>query len=465
MEGHAVSARGAARLLALLVVLAPVALAQTPTTPPPPTIVVPPPAPTLPPIVQGSPDVELLAPAAPIPAKERVNVFVGVLNRGPGAIRDVEALVQPAGTEGLVVVGQLLRGLDDLPENESGVLLVRVATPDTAGGATLTVTFRFTDETGSRHELTRAVSLQIAPPRSDPLQVVSDAQQVAAGGDEAIALRIVNQDRRPVTSLDVFFQPDDAQAVELGGDEELAPGPTGSQLLRGARLEPGEGVSVAVPALTSRTPEDVVSYRVLLRYTLDGFAREQSLTFGTRLEGETRLRVLEARVERVGDGLALTGTLVNTGTATAWNPRVSTAPGAGYRADAPVLIEDLEPNEGVDFRIPVERAGDSRPGAKLLVVDWNDADGEVHEAPVEGEATPPPPAPASLLERARELALSPLAWGVALALLVAVAAVAAWRHMHRVRAEDEAREEAPAAAGRDAVRERQRTGRRARPGP
>ena len=84
------------------------------------------------PPTSGSPNVELFGPVGVLPAKERTNVLLEAANLGPGAMRNVSALVQPA-TPGLTVVGELTRDLDDLAPGDSAPIFVRVATPDVAG--------------------------------------------------------------------------------------------------------------------------------------------------------------------------------------------------------------------------------------------------------------------------------------------------------------------------------------------
>lgn len=427
--------RGATLTLLFLLALAPPLSAQETPSFPDIDIFVPTP---------GRPDdasgIEVIAPSTPIPAKARTNVFLGVVNLGPGDIRDVRVLVQPASD--LVVIGQAERDLESIPEDDSAMLLVRVATPDAAGSARLTLDFRFVDASGVERSATRTVTLQVAPPASDPLQVTLEDATLLAGDEAALTLRMRNPAERALTDLDVTVEADEI-VTPLGSDvPDAAPGAQSSLVVQGARLAAGESRVVEVPLKTARVADELLSFTVTARYALDGFERQQVFEFGARVLGTVDLRVLEAREVDTGAGLELAGTLVNTGTGTAWNPRVDVAEGSGLRAPTPALIEDLEANEAVDFRLRVERVGEPAPGAPLLRVDWNDDRGEMHERTVAAERVPlPPPAPSALesvwARATSALGLVALAVVLLLALvLLGLFAARYVHHRHEERAEE-----------------------------
>jgi len=368
----------------------------------------------------ASPDLEILAPAVPLPAKERVNLFLEIVNLGPGAARDVAVLVQPADASGLVVIGQVERGLDDLAENDSELFVVRVATPDRAGGASLTFTFTLTNEAGARVTIERTVSVQIAPPTSDPLLATLDARTLEAGNASELEVTVQNSGKRPITNLDLVVETDPSPIPLADPRTDLAPGSTSSLVLQGGTLTPGESARVVVPVLTSLRAEDLILFTLTARYTFDGYERKQTFDFGKRILGSVEIRVLEAREVETGAGLEIAGTIVNVGTGTAWNPQVRPAEGSGLRADGPKLIENLEPNDAVDIRLPVERVGARAAGAPLIEIVWNDDFGELHPQVVEGDLIPlPPKAPRPFAEF-----LQRLASGWVLVALIAMAAVA-----------------------------------------
>lgn len=382
--------RGAGLALVVLLGFAPFIAAQEAPTLPDIDIFVPTP--------RGPDDaggIEVIAPSTPIPAKARTNVFLGVVNLGPGDIRDVRVLVQPESD--LVVIGQAERDLESIREDDSAMLLVRVATPDAAGSARLTLDFRFVDASGAERTATRTVTLQVAPPTSDPLEVTLEDATLLAGDEAALTLRLRNPSERALTNLDITVEADET-LTPLGSDvPDAVPGTESSLVVQGARLAAGESRVVEVPLKTARVADELLSFTVTASYALDGFERQQIVELGARVLGTVELRVLEAREVDTGAGLELAGTLVNTGTGTAWNPRVDAAEGSGLRAESPALIEDLEANEAVDFRLRVQRVGEPAPGAPLLRVDWNDERGEVQERTVVAERVPlPPPAPSAL---------------------------------------------------------------------
>lgn len=417
--------------------------------------------------VPGAPDVELLGPVAALPAKAQVNLFLSVVNRGPGEMRDVSTLVTTSG--GLVLMGQVQVNLDDLPENNSTLLVVRVATPDQAGAAALAATFTFTAPSGALVNLTRVVSLRVGPPRSDPLQVTYAGDPLVAGATGALDLTIRNTGASAITSLDMDLAVRASgltAALNGSGGADLAAAGEGSRLLQGASLAPGASTSVQVPVRTSLHPDDLLAFTVSARYSVDGFQRDQSFDFGARAVGSVALRILDAREVAAPEGPEIVGTLVNVGTGTAWNPRLTPAPGSGYAGDAPALLEDLKPNQAVDFTLHARRAATPPAGGPLLAIDWNDDFGALQHATIAGRATPLPAAAPTFWQRLGASLLSPL--GVAallgLAVLAGLAILAARLVASHRRAEEDAGESGEPSA-QTPPRAHGRGRHRARPGP
>lgn len=400
----------------------------------------------------GAPRLEVIAPASPLPAKERVNLFLEVVNIGPGSARDLSVFVQP-GSSDIIVIGQLVRGLGDLPEGDSDLLVLRVATPGTAGGATLDLRFTFTGPNGETIVRDRSVNIQISPPASDPLEITHVDKPLVAGEPDSMSIVFTNPYDSAITDLDVSLTAQTDQNVLLRASPSISPAGGSSRIVQGGRLDPGRSVAIDVPVLTSLDPKDLLLFTLTARYTLEGFAREQNFDFGVRVIGDVKIRILEAREVATANGLEVVGTIVNVGTGTAWNPRVGVAEGSGLRVEGPVLVEDLEPNDAVDVRIRVERVGPPVEGAPLFTIDWNDDYGNVVEAKaVEGNLRELPPTKASFFDRlGGALGSMPLAlWAlIALGVLLA-AAVAAYLvgSMRWRREEGEgAREGSPGAEG------------------
>lgn len=389
-------------------------------------------------VVQGGPRLEVLAPASPLPAKERVNLFLEVVNLGPGTIRNLSVFIQPASGSGLVVVGQLTRGLEDIPQNDSDLLVLRVATPDTEGSASLSLRFTFTGPNGETIVRERLVNVQIKPPISDPLEIERVATPLAAGGDSTVTFELRNPHDTAITDLDVLLdvETEIGGALAGGASDSVSPGSQSSYIVQGGRLGAGETTTVDMPVLAGLRADELVTMKLTATYSLEGFRREQVFDFGARVVGDVSIRVLEAREVDTGTGLEVAGTVVNVGAGTAWNPRVVAAEGSGLRSDA-LLIEDLEPNEAVSFRLPVQRVGDRIPGAPLFAIDWNDDYGNV-VAPqaISGQLAELPPAAPSRFDAIRAwLAATPgVLWAFLLfeILLLAVLALA-MVHASRVR--------------------------------
>lgn len=369
----------------------------------------------------GAPNLQVIAPATSLPAKARVNVFLEVLNLGPSGARDLSIVVQPTGGE-VVVVGQVERDLRNLPANDSALLVVRVATPEQSGGARLEITFRGLNDAGEPFTITRSVVIQIAPPVSSPLEVTSDVPRLAPGVPGVLNLTLSNPATRDITQLDVEVETISSESFidRVGGDTDVAPGSASSLVVQGGTLEGGEVARVSVPVTTSLNAEDLQRFTVRVRYTFEGFEREQEFEFGARVIGDVRVRVLDAREVRTGAGLELAGTIVNTGTATAYNPRVTTTEESGLRTLIPQIIEDLEPNDAVTLRIPVERVADPEPGGSVLRIEWNDDYGEVTPTEVPATVTRAAPEEPGLLSRL----WAGIPWSILVFVLVALGALA-----------------------------------------
>lgn len=419
------------------------------------------------PAAAGTPDIELLGPVSPLPAKQRTNVFLAVENLGPGAIHDVSVLVQPS-SGGLVVVGQIERSLQDLAGNASAAMVVRVATPDVAGSATLSLTFSFTTDAGVRTSVTRSVNLQIAPPETAPLDVTTTDAPLVAGKEGNLSLRVSNPTGQRLTNLDLTLLP--ARTVPIlsaasGGAkvQDLTPGNGSALLLHGAQLGPGESVSVQAPVTASLRPQDLVPFSVQASYTVNGFARDQTFDFGVRVVGDVQIRVLDAHLTRTDQGLVLVGTVVNSGTGTAWSPRVDAAEGSGLQAERPQIVADLKPNEATDFQLPVKQVG--ALGGPLLKIDWNDDFGTIRATQVAAQPVTPPPEAPGFFSRAWSALRGP--WGllalVALALLVGVEIVRRVGRAHREREEALADEAEESGAAPQDPRSRRRGGKKPRP--
>lgn len=423
-------------LIVLALLLAsPLALAQTQDT-----------------VTSSGPRLEVLAPTSPLPAKERVNLFLEVVNLGPGTARNVSVFVQPVAGSGLVVIGQLVRGLEDIPQNQSDLLVVRVATPDTAGGAGLTLRFTFTGPNGETIVRERQVDVQIKPPVSDPLEIERIPTPLEAGNETTLGFVMSNPADTAITDLDVVMNVETSVGGALGqiagggSSDSASPGSTSSLIVQGGRLEPGQTRTVEAPMLAALRADELVTMTLTATYSLEGFQREQIFDFGARVVGSVNVRVLEAREVDTGEGIEIAGTVVNVGSGTAWNPRVSAAEESGLRSASPLLIEDLEPNDAVSFRLPVTRVGPRVEGAPLFVMDWNDDYGNIF-APraVAGDLAELPPSPPSRLEaiRAWFVATPGALWALlALELLIVAALAVGIMHAARVRREDAAREDA-----------------------
>jgi hypothetical protein len=413
----------------------------------------------------GAPDVELLGPVSAIPAKQRTNVFVEVVNLGPSGMHGTSILVQPA-SGGLIVVGQVQRSLRDLAANNSSALVVRVATPEAAGSASLSLTFTFADDAGVIRTVTRTLNVQIAPPVSAPLDITMADAALVAGEPGNISLEVANPTASNVTNLDLTLVPPSQQVLGgLGGatsTQAITPGNGSALLLHRAQLGPRQSAAVEASVIASLRPEDLVPFAVQATYTVDGFQRDQTFSFGVRVVGSVKIRVLDARLERAEGGLVLTGTVVNSGTGTAWNPRVEAAEGSGLRSDRPDLIADLKPNQATDFRVVVRQVGQAAAGAPLVAIGWNDDFGGLHTTRVAGTGpVAAPPEPANLFSRLLGALRGP--WGL-LALAVVVVLVGIDLVLRLGRAHREREEEAELDADEsDPSRKRPRGGRKPRP--
>jgi hypothetical protein len=390
--------------------------------------------------------IDVVPPLAPLPAKSRETLFFFVENEGPGDIRDVRVSVEASGGGPLLVLGRQERIVGPIEADDEAVVGVLVATPAEPSITSVSVTVTYVDDAGATRTVVRPLNVQIGPPRSDPLTVEYVSSEVHSGSESFLRFRVTNPTGQHIRQLDLRMdlgnpQPglsgaDLLEGGNLGGlsglatgapsSTPLAPNGEGGRILRGATLAPGETREVDAPVQTALDAEDLLVFGVTATYSYDGYSRSQRFDFGIRLAGNVSLRVLDLREEQAGDQLQLTGTIVNTGQGTAWSPLLRAAPTSGYRTFEPVLLEDLEPNEAVTFRLPVTRTsayGD--PAAPPLLLEYNDEQGRVRETPVHSEISMLPEESTESPYAPRSLARNP--WVIGALAFAAVLVVAALR--------------------------------------
>ncbi|HVL49155.1 MAG TPA: hypothetical protein VM889_11400 [Candidatus Thermoplasmatota archaeon] len=402
----------------------------------------------------GGPDLRVFSPFGSIPASSRATVLFAVDNAGPGEVRNVVAAFTTAPEvtpgQGVLLVGaDGIRNLGTIEEDRSKLVGVTLATPSAPGGARLIVTLTYDDAGGTRRTTVREVAVLVGPPEDDILRIEHRSPALSAGSEETLRFLVSNPSDERIADLGLVL--DVAGATFPTGQSGAAgatpattfPGgfPTttnlvfpadGGDILRDETLAPGQEVAVDGRVLVGLAAPDVFPFSVTATYVVDGVARSQRFDFAARIAPSVKFRLLEVREETAGDGLVLTGTLVNVGTGSAWNPRVRVPEGTAYEATEPKLVEDLEANEPVGFRIATSRAREARPESAIVEVEWNDDFGNVRTTPVEGEPKllPPPAAQPAILQAVQ----SPWLWTLVLgALLLAVVAALAWRHPEALR--------------------------------
>lgn len=407
--------------------------------------------------IEGAgPVVDIIPPTTAIPAKARETVFFLVENEGPGDISDVDIAIRSAGGSSLVVLGRIERDLGVIAEDDEDVVGVLVATPDEPGGASILVTLDYTDDAGEEHIVTRELNLQIAPERSDPLVVEYLSGELLGGTEGLLRFRVSNVGESDVRNLDIrLVLGDSTPQVNLdlpGVDDEtdpaqissgapstspLAPDGEGARILRAGRLEPGESRLVEAPVKTALGADELLVFSLAGHYSYEGYERAPRFDFGVRLEGGVRVRLLDLREERVGDRMELVGSLVNVGQSTAWNPVLRVPPGSGYASREQTLLEDLEPNEAVNFRIPVIRTSELRENdtVPVLALEWNDAFGAVRRSSVGGAIDELPDEALESPYSPRSLARNP--WAVGAAAMAAFLVVASLVRAQKRRREEE----------------------------
>lgn len=424
--GHAAASAGRLLVVAFLcALLVPLASAQ----PAPP----------------GGPDVDVLSVSPALPAKERVTVFLSVVNDGPGDITDVEVDARPTLGSSIAVLGESLTDLGNVSDGDSGVLALRVATGDREGAAGILLSIAFLDAQGIPRAIAREVTLQIGAERSAPLRVRYVPQTLAAGAEGNLTLVAENPSDRTLRDVTIELDLSPAAGPATAGltgaaqglsllrtQADLTPGARGDRLARGLSLGPGASFVMEAPVRAGLRAEDLVPFGVTATYKIDGFERSQRFDFGARVEGPVRFRVLGLREEAVEGARELSGTLVNMGPGTAWSPRLSLAPGSGFDAGDGLLVEDLKPNEPASFRLPVEEAAGAAPNGTVgLALEWNDDQGRVLRAtiPATARLLPEESAEPTLLQRLAGRA----GWIAALAVGAAALGAAAL-HARRKRA-------------------------------
>lgn len=401
--------------------------------------------PTTAPQPPGGPDVEVVPPLVPIPAKARSTVFLDIVNLGPGDIRDVFVTIRPTLGTQAVIVGRFDHELETIEEDEGSLIGLRIAAGDLEGAATFDVQMRYTAEDDVTRERTQSFNIQVGAARSDPLVIEYTGGALIPGEEQPLTLRVHNPTNALVRNLDVELQPLPGSAggiasltdgaLATAGQAPLNAASGGSLIARGAGIDPGESVDAETRVITSRAADDVLRFRVSARYSTDGFERTQTFEFGVPVEPSFRLKLLEAREERVGDRFELTGTLVNLGTATAFNPLVRVPEGSAYEATRAHLVSDLEPNNPVAFRMATKPMNDTAVRGPLVEVVWNDERGREHVRVVEGLAQEGGPPQESVWQPQRLLT-----WPWMLLWIVPLAALggrALWQARKR-RAEDAA---------------------------
>lgn len=421
------------------------------------------------PLAIGGPDVDVFGPFRALPANEDTTLLILVGNDGPGDVTDVEVRVSPDATSGLLLVGfDNVRRVGPIVENDTVGIVLNVATPPNPGGARLFVTLSYRDDGGRPFTVTREVAVRIGPEEAGALEVELLTPEVGAGQEQTLRFQLRNRARNEwIRDLDVNVLTAETSSGLLGAGPSSGGGGLltgagftsafalleGGDLVRGGSIPPGGVATASMTVRVARHAPDVAPFSVAVTYGEDGFARAEIFDFALSVGGAVQFRVLDLREEpRAGsgvgaaagsEGVQLRGVVVNTGSGTAFSPQVRVPEGGRYASTSWILIEDLEPNEPVTFRIPVSPAGDGSAGNVSFAVQWNDEFGIVRETTVSDAPTPlPPREEPTLVEtwstRAQEAPLLAGLLGAALviaALMAARKGVGVWR-----RRRDEAEE-------------------------
>ncbi|HLE96233.1 MAG TPA: hypothetical protein VI997_02590, partial [Candidatus Thermoplasmatota archaeon] len=271
----------------------------------------------------------------------------------------------PATGSGLVLAGDDTWTVPPLDAGGDAVLRVPLRTPSSAGPHALVATLRYTDAAGARVDAEHLLAFQVSGTTRGPLEVGLATASVAAGENATLAFSLRNAGPTAIDHLQLTIVAPAAGATIVAAAD-------GGRLAAPARLEAGAVAKATASVRTALVATDFVALQVRAAYIAGG-ARDDVFDFAIPVESPVRLRLLS--LEASEDELS--GILVNTGTGTAYNPQISQG------GSAPVLIEDLEPNEPASFRVPVAGAA---PGPTTLDVAWNDERGGLHAATVAGDA-------------------------------------------------------------------------------